>query len=339
MSYLQPAEMRPGLVEADRPRRGVAPTSTCRFQHASAPVLRRMRRFGGTERFLELLDAGPRDWRPRRASAATSSSASPARPRPTSPSSRRFLTAARLDAVGVFGYSDEDGTEAAALRGKLDRDEIDARVARLTELVEELIAQRAEERVGEQVEVLVESIDGDGVRGPGRAPGPEVDGTTSAGRAAASVARRRPRRATRRRHRGRRPGRRASRRRRSRGTAPCGTARRAWNIANALTVLRMLLVPVLGVAAAGRRRRERRGCAVASFVVFVIAMVTDRVDGDMARGPGAGHRLRQDRRPDRRQGADRHRAGRAVGAGRAAVVGDDRRSWSARSASRCCGSS
>ncbi len=93
-----------------------------------------------------------------------------------------FLVAARLDVTGVFGYSDEDGTEAAALDGKLDDDEIRARVEHVTDLVEELTAQRAEERIGEEVVVLVESA-GDGDAGPeGRAAhqGPEVDGVDAA---------------------------------------------------------------------------------------------------------------------------------------------------------------
>jgi CDP-diacylglycerol--glycerol-3-phosphate 3-phosphatidyltransferase len=62
----------------------------------------------------------------------------------------------------VFGYSDEDGTEAASYDDKLDDDVIAERVAHLSLLAEELTAQRAEERVGERVEVLVESVeDGD----------------------------------------------------------------------------------------------------------------------------------------------------------------------------------
>jgi tRNA A37 methylthiotransferase MiaB len=93
-----------------------------------------------------------------------------------------FLVAARLDVTGVFGYSDEDGTEAAGLPDKLDDDEIRARVEHVTDLVEQLTSQRAEERVGEDVVVLVESVAG-GVEGwaaEGRADhqGPEVDGTT-----------------------------------------------------------------------------------------------------------------------------------------------------------------
>ncbi|MDT5037161.1 MAG: ribosomal protein methylthiotransferase, partial [Micromonosporaceae bacterium] len=54
-SYLQPAETRPGLVEVLATTPGVAPYFDLSFQHASEPVLRRMRRFGSTERFWDLL--------------------------------------------------------------------------------------------------------------------------------------------------------------------------------------------------------------------------------------------------------------------------------------------
>jgi tRNA A37 methylthiotransferase MiaB len=83
-----------------------------------------------------------------------------------------------MDVTGVFGYSDEDGTEAAGFDDKLDDDEVRARVAHVTGLVEELTAQRAEERVGETVDVLVESVHGD-VVGRAAHQGPEVDGTTT----------------------------------------------------------------------------------------------------------------------------------------------------------------
>ena len=56
VSYLQPAETRPGLVEAIATTPGVAPYFDLSFQHASAPVLRRMRRFGDPESFLGLLE-------------------------------------------------------------------------------------------------------------------------------------------------------------------------------------------------------------------------------------------------------------------------------------------
>jgi len=78
----------------------------------------------------------------------------------------------------VFGYSDEDGTEAASYDGKLDADEIEARVRHVTDLVEELTAQRAEERIGAEVEVLVESLEDGEVVGRAAHQGPEVDGST-----------------------------------------------------------------------------------------------------------------------------------------------------------------
>lgn len=82
-SYLQPAETRPGLIEAIATTPGVAPYFDLSFQHSSEPVLRRMRRFGSTDRFLELL-ASARELAPRPGPGATSSSGSRARPGPTS---------------------------------------------------------------------------------------------------------------------------------------------------------------------------------------------------------------------------------------------------------------
>ena len=92
----------------------------------------------------------------------------------------RFLSEAGLDAIGVFGYSDEDGTEAATLDGQLDPAEIARRVDDLAGLADELMAQRAADRVGEMVEVLLEEDLGGG-RYLGRAAhqAPEVDGTTT----------------------------------------------------------------------------------------------------------------------------------------------------------------
>ncbi|HZB48250.1 MAG TPA: radical SAM protein, partial [Mycobacteriales bacterium] len=178
LSYLQPAETRPSLVEAIAGTPGVAAYFDLSFQHSSEQVLRRMRRFGGTERFLALLDQV-------RAAAPAAGARSnvivgfPGETRADVAELTRFLTAARLDAIGVFGYSDEDGTEAAGLPGQLRRDVIDRRVARLGRLVEELMAQRAEERVGETVEVLVESVTGAEAEGRAAHQAPEVDGTTT----------------------------------------------------------------------------------------------------------------------------------------------------------------
>jgi ribosomal protein S12 methylthiotransferase len=178
LSYLQPAEMRPGLVAALTGTPKVAPYFDLSFQHASEPVLRRMRRFGSTERFVGLIEQI-------RAAAPAAGIRSnvivgfPGETKADVAELERFLEAARLDAVGVFGYSDEDGTEAATYGGKVRADAVARRVARLGDLVEELTAQRAEERIGERVEVLVESVDGDVATGRAAHQAPEVDGATT----------------------------------------------------------------------------------------------------------------------------------------------------------------
>jgi ribosomal protein S12 methylthiotransferase len=174
VSYLQPAETRPSLVTTITATAGVASYFDLSFQHASEPVLRRMRRFGSCQTFLALQDQ-IRQHAPLAGVRSNVIVGFPGETEVDLAELERFLTEARLDAVGVFGYSDEDGTEAAGLPGQHDADTVAERVARVSELVEQLTAQRAEDRVGESVDVLVE----DTAEEPcGRAEhqAPEVDG-------------------------------------------------------------------------------------------------------------------------------------------------------------------
>jgi ribosomal protein S12 methylthiotransferase RimO len=174
VSYLQPAELRPGLLETIATTPGVAPYFDLSFQHASGPLLRRMRRFGDAERFLGLLER-IRELAPAAGVRSNFIAGFPGETEADVEELAGFLTAARLDAIGVFGYSDEEGTEAAGFDGKLDEEEVAARVADLSVLAEELTAQRAEERLGSTVEVLVEEP------GEGRAAhqAPEIDGVVT----------------------------------------------------------------------------------------------------------------------------------------------------------------
>ena len=182
VSYLQPAETRPTLLETIARTPGVVPYFDLSFQHASPSVLRRMRRFGGTESFLELL-ANARALAPAAGARSNVIVGFPGESEADVDELEAFLVAARLDAVGVFGYSDEDGTEAATYDGKLPDDVVRERVERITALVEELTAQRAEDRHGESVDVLVEAVldtdEGRVVEGRSAHQAPEVDGATA----------------------------------------------------------------------------------------------------------------------------------------------------------------
>ena len=112
LSYLQPAEMRPTLVEAVVTIPGVAPYFDLSFQHASRAVLRRMRRFGSADLFLDLIQT-IRDKCPGAGIRSNVIVGFPGETESDLGTLESFLVAARLDVVGVFGYSDEDGTEAA----------------------------------------------------------------------------------------------------------------------------------------------------------------------------------------------------------------------------------
>ncbi|MGW4273577.1 30S ribosomal protein S12 methylthiotransferase RimO [Streptomyces seoulensis] len=176
VSYLQPAEMRPGLIDVLTSTPKVAPYFDLSFQHSAPGVLRAMRRFGDTDRFLELLDT-IRSKAPQAGVRSNFIVGFPGESEADLAELERFLTGARLDAIGVFGYSDEEGTEAATYENKLDQDVVDERLAHISRLAEELVSQRAEERVGETVRVLVESVDAEeGVFGRGEHQAPETDG-------------------------------------------------------------------------------------------------------------------------------------------------------------------
>ncbi|WP_369259187.1 MiaB/RimO family radical SAM methylthiotransferase [Geodermatophilus amargosae] len=188
VAYLQPAELRPGLLEVIASTDGVAPYFDLSFQHSSPGLLRRMRRFGGTDDFLALI-ARARSLAPTAGFRTNVILGFPGETEDDVAELERFLTEGRLDAVGVFGYSDEEGTEAMGMPGKLDQAEIDARVRRITDLVEELTAQRAEDRVGDRVQVLLtEDLSAEQGRAAGEGgvwaghaahQDPEADGTTT----------------------------------------------------------------------------------------------------------------------------------------------------------------
>jgi ribosomal protein S12 methylthiotransferase len=183
VAYLQPAELRPGLLEVIADTPGIAPYFDLSFQHSSPGLLRRMRRFGGTDDFLGIIERA-RVLAPGAGFRTNVILGFPGETEEDVAELERFLIEGRLDAVGVFGYSDEEGTEALGLGGKLSQDEIDARVRRITDLVEELTAQRAEERIGTLVEVLLtedlSESEGAGTwAGHAAHQDPDADGTTT----------------------------------------------------------------------------------------------------------------------------------------------------------------
>ena len=176
LSYLQPAEMRPSLIQAMIESEKVAPYFDLSFQHSSPTVLRRMRRFGDSEKFLHLISQ-IRAVSPEAGIRSNFIVGFPGETQEDFDELANFLSAAKLDAIGIFGYSDEDNTEALDLTDKVDEDVIRQRVESLSSLADEMVSLRATARIGENVRVLIE--DKELQEGRAAHQGPEVDGTTS----------------------------------------------------------------------------------------------------------------------------------------------------------------
>ncbi|MYA86824.1 MAG: 30S ribosomal protein S12 methylthiotransferase RimO [Acidimicrobiaceae bacterium] len=167
--YLYPSDLNDTLIDAICAT-GV-PYFDLSLQHVSAPLLRRMRRWGDGERFLARIEAIRR----REPEAAFRSNFIVGYPTETEEDHDRllrFVEEAQLDWCGFFAYSEEDGTYSAGLEGKVDGGLRSERLAELGELQDAITARRRDLLVGRRVEVLVDEP------GAGRThrEAPEIDG-------------------------------------------------------------------------------------------------------------------------------------------------------------------
>jgi ribosomal protein S12 methylthiotransferase len=170
--YLYPSDLTDGLIDA------VCATGVPYFdlslQHVSAPLLRRMRRWGDGDRFLRRIA----DIRRREPAAAFRSNFIVGYPGETEDDHDqllRFVEEAQLDWCGLFPYSPEDGTYAAGLDGAVDPGLVRDRLAELSERQDAITADRRDALLGERVEVLVDAP------GVGRTyrEAPEIDGVVA----------------------------------------------------------------------------------------------------------------------------------------------------------------
>ncbi|MBI2710530.1 MAG: radical SAM protein [Actinobacteria bacterium] len=167
--YLYPSDLTGALVDA------VCATGVPYFdlslQHVSRPLLRRMRRWGDGDRFLQRVRA----IRAQEPEAAFRSSFIVGYPGETEADHDRllhFVEEAQLDWCGFFAFSEEPGTYAAGLDGAVDGALVRERLGELRELQDGITARRRNDLVGRRVEVLVDEP------GVGRThrEAPEIDG-------------------------------------------------------------------------------------------------------------------------------------------------------------------
>lgn len=167
--YLYPSDLTDELIDT---MCGIdMPYFDLSLQHVSRPLLRRMRRWGDGERFIERIDA-IRAREPEAAFRTNFIVGYPGETEDDHDALLAFVERARLDWCGFFSYSEEDGTYAADLDGKVDESLMHERLAELRELQDEITEDKRDELIGREVQVLVDT------EGSGRShrEAPEIDG-------------------------------------------------------------------------------------------------------------------------------------------------------------------
>ena len=167
--YLYPSDLNDALIDTICAT-GV-PYFDLSLQHVSPPLMRRMRRWGDGDRFLDRIDA-IREREPHAAFRSNFIVGYPGETEADHDALLDFVTAAQLDWCGFFAYSPEPGTYAMELDGEVDGTLRDERLAELRELQDEITATKRDLLVGSRVEVLVDET------GVGRShrEAPEIDG-------------------------------------------------------------------------------------------------------------------------------------------------------------------
>jgi ribosomal protein S12 methylthiotransferase len=167
--YLYPSDLTDELI--DTMCAIDVPYFDLSLQHVSAPLLRRMRRWGNGAKFTERIEA----IRTRRPDAAFRSNFIVGYPGETEADHDEllaFVNRTQLDWCGFFAYSPEEGTYAQGLDGVVPEALVHERLAELRDAQDTITARRRDALIGHTVTVLVDAP------GEGRShrEAPEIDG-------------------------------------------------------------------------------------------------------------------------------------------------------------------
>ncbi len=179
LMYLQPAELTGPLLEAIATEPKVASYYDLSLQHVSAPVVRRMARSGDATRFAELI-ARARDLDPDAVFRSNFILGFPGETESDVDVLEEFLVDNRLDWVGLFPFSREDGTPSDAMDAQVPDDVTSARLERIRDVQEALADDAARRYIGRHLDVVVDEVvdDGDGLVTSARSyrEAPDTDG-------------------------------------------------------------------------------------------------------------------------------------------------------------------
>lgn len=176
--YIYSAGLREPLVELIASEDRIVPYIDMPIQHASDPVLRRMRRPERREKLIERID-GLRASIPDLTLRTTVLVGFPGETEDDFRSLLNFMEDVEFDRLGAFAFSPQDGTRAADMREDfLPEDVRNARLEETLEVQRVISARRMEREVGRLREVLVDRTEEGRLVGRTRGQADDVDGVT-----------------------------------------------------------------------------------------------------------------------------------------------------------------
>ncbi|HEX4156328.1 MAG TPA: radical SAM protein [Acidobacteriaceae bacterium] len=153
--YAYPNKITTRLLETIAAHDNIASYLDLPLQHASANVLKRMRRGGTAARFLEII-AKARAIVPGLVLRTSFIVGFPGETEEDFAELCDFVEAARFDWLGVFSYSDEEGAQAFTHKHKVPKRTIEARRRKLMKLQQKISARAKKNWIGREIHLLVE---------------------------------------------------------------------------------------------------------------------------------------------------------------------------------------
>lgn len=173
--YLYPSEVKEPLISTMLELESVVPYFDLSLQHASPLHLRRMKRWGSGERFLEMIEK----IRAQEPNATFRSSFIVGFPGETEQDHEQllqFLETAQLDWAGFFAFSKEDGTAAFDMQNQISSELTQERLQECSDTQEPITTRARDDLVGHEIDVLIDGLDDGTAFGRTYREAPEIDG-------------------------------------------------------------------------------------------------------------------------------------------------------------------
>lgn len=174
--YCHPDHITDDIINLIADNSKVVPYIDIPFQHVSSSILKSMGRTGDIDKYLSLVNK-LRERIPGITIRSTFMIGYPGAGENEFRELINFIKTARLDKVGCFIYSPEEGTKASDLPDTVSIDEKNRRIDELMSLQADISREILNDKIGLELDVLVEEkIDDNTYIGRTESDAPEVDG-------------------------------------------------------------------------------------------------------------------------------------------------------------------